>query len=126
MNVAGLQTGLRPDGTEREIELMRQDILDMRLSQMRAENVTVLNEVFRPYGVEILSYMGPAKFSLMQHIRCEICEERVYTTQQAYELRMLSQAWGPRYGYLHRGCFDRTMKAETPMATLGRYAEGRV
>ncbi len=87
------------------IREMAQGIADLRLDLERVGNIRLLNATTKPLGIEVLDYLGPAKFSLGHHIRCEMCCDRVYTSQQAYELRILSATWGPRYGYMHKGCF---------------------
>lgn len=91
----------RPDS----IGEMAQNIADVHLDLERIAHIRLLNATLRPLGIEVLDYLGPAKFSLSRNVRCEMCGERVYSAQQAYEFRLLSVAWGPRYGYIHKGCF---------------------
>lgn len=90
---------------EHRIKESEQGIADMHMAMERVGNIRLLNATTKPLGIEVLDYLGPAKFSLGRNVLCEMCGERVYSAQQAYEFRLLSAAWGPRYGYMHKGCF---------------------
>ena len=79
--------------SDRRADIMEKDIVDLKLAQERIDTIATLNEFFKPLGAEVLSYMGPAKYSLMCHIHCESCGEMGAPLQQAYDIRMLSTTW---------------------------------
>lgn len=105
------------------IEELQEDMEDLRLAHAAIANTTRLNEILRPHGVEVLEYEGPARYELGRPLRCEICGEPIDVTHLAYELRLMSAAWGPRFGYLHQQCFDlATRDEEAPAAPLESFA----
>lgn len=87
--------------------------LDMlRRSQDRLRDIARLQFVLGVHGLEVLDYDGPAFYDLEDVVQCEICGDLVGEDDKAYELRVSSRAFGPRFGYLHKECFERAARIE--------------
>lgn len=87
--------------------------LDMlRRSQDRLRDIARLQFVLGVHGLEVLDYDGPAFYELGHVAQCEVCGDLVDEDDKGYELFLRSRAWGPRYGYLHKECYDRTVSVD--------------
>jgi len=75
-------------------------------------NTSLLGVALRPCGLEVLSYEGLARYEPGRTCQCELCGELVDVSDMGYEFRLYSRAWGPRYGYVHKGCFDQAVRME--------------
>lgn len=100
----------RPTPLSRQIEDLRSDLEILRSAQDRLFNVARLHAALAHYGLEVLGYEGPARYELSRVVQCELCGEPLDVTDIGYELRFRSKAWGPRYGYVHKECFDRATR----------------
>lgn len=79
----------------------------LRLAQDRLANISMLQAALGHHGLEVLGYEGPARYEVGRVVQCEICGDLVTVEDMGYELRLRSKAWGPRYGYMHKECFER-------------------
>jgi len=64
-------------------------------------------------GLEVLGYEGPARYELGQALHCELCGSTVEVTDMGYELRLQDEAEGPRLGYVHENCLERTTQGRS-------------
>jgi len=90
----------------RQIEELRGEVEVLRLAQDRLANVARLQVALMSSGLEVLGYDGPSLYDLGHITQCELCGEPVDTLSVSYELFLRSKAWGLRYGYVHRECFE--------------------
>jgi hypothetical protein len=85
---------------------------DTRFNESRLnEMISLINRI----GLEELdrySFEGPARFELSHVTQCEPCGKLFDVSDRGYELRLRSIAWGPKYGYAHRECFDQITRIE--------------
>jgi hypothetical protein len=95
-----------------KLDELRADYELLRAAQDKLVNISLLGVALRPSGLEVLSYDGPARYELGRVVRCELCGEIVDVSDRAHELRLLSRTWGPRYGYVHKECFERATRLE--------------
>ncbi|MDW5563596.1 MAG: hypothetical protein SA339_10255 [Methanomassiliicoccus sp.] len=79
--------------------------------------MTKLLGVLGHHGLEVLGYEGPARYELGRIVQCELCGDLVTVEDFGFELRLRSKALGPRYGYVHKDCFERTV---SPAALMSR------
>lgn len=97
----------RPTPLSRQLEDIRSEVEVLREAQDRLSNVARLQMALSHCGLEVLGYEGPARYELGRVVQCELCGDLVTVEDMGYELRLRSKAWGPRYGYLHKECFER-------------------
>ncbi|MBI0582460.1 MAG: hypothetical protein JET69_05530 [Methanomassiliicoccales archaeon] len=90
----------------RRIADLQGELEMLRRSQDRLRDIAHLQFVLGVHGLEVLDYEGPAFYELGRVAQCEICGELVNEDDKAYELRVRSRAFGPRFGYLHKECFE--------------------
>jgi hypothetical protein len=102
----------RPRPTQELINELRNDLEELRFSQDRMMYVSRLRAAMAGRGVDVLWYEGPARYELDREVECELCNEPLSVLEVGYELWLSSEAWGPRYGYVHKGCFDRLARGE--------------
>jgi hypothetical protein len=91
---------------QRQIEELREEVEVLRLAQDRLANVARLQVALLSSGLEVLGYDGPSRYDLGHITQCELCGEPVDDLSVSYELFLQSKAWGLRYGYVHRECFE--------------------
>jgi hypothetical protein len=102
----------RPRTLQRQIEDLQSDVESLRVSQDRLHNTMRLQGALAHTGLEVLGYSGPARYELGHVTQCELCGELFDVTERGFELRLRSKAWGPRYGYVHRECFNEATRTE--------------
>lgn len=76
-------------------------------------NTAGLRTAFLGRGLEVLGYEGPARYELGQALQCELCGSPVDVTDMGYELRLQDDAEGPRLGYVHQDCLERTTQGRS-------------
>lgn len=97
---------------QRQIEDLRDEVEVLRLAQDRLANVKRLQVALLSSGLEVLGYEGPSRYDLGHITQCELCGEPVDDLSVSYELFLRSKAWGLRYGYVHRECFQEKTSTE--------------
>lgn len=63
--------------------------------------------------LEVLGCEGPARYELGQKLHCELCGSPVDVTDMGYELRLQDDDEGPRLGYVHQDCLERTTQGRS-------------
>ncbi|NLT36753.1 MAG: hypothetical protein GXX95_01145 [Methanomassiliicoccus sp.] len=96
----------------RQIEDLREEVEVLRLAQDRLYNVMHLQMALKDSGLEVLEYDGPSRYDLGHVTQCELCGEPLDVLTVSYELFLRSKAWGLRYGYVHRVCFEQVLRME--------------
>jgi hypothetical protein len=97
---------------QKQLEDLRSDVEVLRLAQDRLQNLTRLQIALMHTGLEVLGYDGPVRYELDHVTQCELCGGPIEVSDRGYELRLRSKAWGPRYGYVHRECFNEATRTE--------------
>lgn len=91
---------------QRQIEELREEVKVLRLAQDRLANMARLQVALKSTGLEVLGYDGPSRYDHDHITLCELCGEPLDVLSVGYELFLRSKAWGLRYGYVHRECFE--------------------
>lgn len=94
------------------IEDLRSEMEVLREAQDRLCNVARLQAILGVHGLEIFGYDGPARYELGRIVQCELCGDLVTVEDISYELRLRSKVWGPRFGYVHKECFQQATRME--------------
>lgn len=97
---------------QRQIEDLRDEVEVLRLAQDRLANVARLQVALLSSGLEVLGYEGPSRYDLGHITQCELCGEPLDVLSISYELFLRSKAWGLRYGYVHRECFNEATRTD--------------
>lgn len=100
----------RPIPLSKQIEDLRGEVEVLRLAQDRLANISILQAALSHNGLEVLGDEGPARYEVGHIVQCELCGDLVTVEDIGYELRLRSKAWGPRYGYLQKECFERATR----------------